>query len=80
MLKKQFLLGIFLIILCTSTTFAAYSSAYSEPSITLKKGTYGTGVKWLQDMLNHNGYSINVDGEFGNQTYNTVCDFQSSKG
>lgn len=67
-------------ILFSSTSLAAYTSNYSEPTITLKRGTYGTGVKWLQDMLNHNGYSLAIDGEFGNATYNAVTNFQTNKG
>ena len=67
-------------ILFSSKVLAGYTSTYSEPTITLKRGTYGTGVKWLQDMLNHNGYALSVDGEFGNATYNAVTSFQSSKG
>lgn len=83
--RKIFLIGIIMLVLFSSllfanTSYAAYASSYSEPSITLKRGTYGTGVKWLQDMLNHNGYSITIDGEFGNETYNAVTDFQSKKG
>ena len=71
---------LFYIVLFTSNVFASYTSIYSEPSITIKRGTYGTGVKWLQDMLNHNGYFLDIDGEFGNNTYNAVCSFQKNKG
>lgn len=63
-------------VLC-HTSLAAYTSNYSEPTITLRRGTYGTGVKWLQDMLNHNGYSLTIDGEFGNATYTSVTNFQA---
>lgn len=70
---------LFSITLFSSYAFASYTSIYSEPSITIRRGTYGTGVKWLQDMLNHNGYSLSIDGEFGNNTYNAVCSFQLSK-
>lgn len=78
--KKIFLVGIILLVLFSSISFASYTSNYSEPTITLKRGTYGTGVKWLQDMLNHVGYTLNVDGEFGNATYNAVISFQKVKG
>lgn len=67
-------------ILFSGKVLAAYISSYSEPTITLRRGTYGTGVRWLQDILNHNGYSITIDGEFGNATYNAVTHFQNSKG
>lgn len=66
--------------LLSSFVCAAYTSSYAEPSALLRKGTYGTGVKWLQDMLNHNGYNLTVDGVFGSGTYNAVVSFQSSKG
>lgn len=78
--KKILLVGIIILVLFSSFSFAAYTSSYSEPTITLKRGTYGTGVKWLQDMLNHNGYTITIDGVFGDITYNAVTNFQSSKG
>lgn len=74
--KKLIFLFLFFILLFGNITLAAYTSTYSEPTILIKKGTYGTGVKWLQDMLNHNGYSITIDGAFGNTTYNAVINFQ----
>lgn len=78
--KKIFLIGIMVLVLFSNISFATYTSTYSEPNIILKKGTYGTGVKWLQDMLNHNGYSLSIDGEFGNATYQAVTNFQNNKG
>ena len=78
--KKVIFLGLIIILLFCSVSFGAYTSSYAEPTILIKKGTYGTGVKWLQDMLNHNGYSLTVDGAFGNATYNAVIDFQKNKG
>lgn len=55
---------------------AYYSSNYSEPTVLLKINSRGEGVKWLQDMLNNNGYSLTVDGIFGNNTLNAVKSFQ----
>lgn len=78
--RKVIFLCLFIFILFSSTVLAAYTSSYSEPTILLKKGTYGTGVKWLQDMLNHNGYSLKIDGIFGTATYNAVMNFQKNKG
>ena len=78
--KKVIFFGLIIILLFCSVSFGAYTSSYPEPTILIKKGTYGTGVKWLQDMLNHNGYSLTVDGAFGNATYNAVIDFQKNKG
>lgn len=66
--------------LLSSFVCAAYTSSYAEPYSLLRKGSYGTGVKWLQDMLNHNGYNLTVDGIFGSKTYDAVVSFQSSKG
>lgn len=80
MFKKIIFIGLIITLLFSSISFAAYSSSYSEPTIVLKRGTYGTGVKWVQDMLNHNGYNITVDGAYGTATYNAVINFQKSKG
>ena len=54
--KKIIFLCLISLLLFSSVSLAAYTSNYAEPSILLRKGTYGTGVKWLQDMLNKNGY------------------------
>lgn len=78
--KKVIFFGLIIILLFCSVSFGAYTSSYTEPNILIKKGTYGTGVKWVQDMLNHNGYSLTIDGAFGNATYNAVIDFQRNKG
>ena len=77
--KKIIFLCLISLLLFSSVSLAAYTSNYAEPSILLRKGTYGTGVKWLQDMLNKNGYSLTVDGAFGNATYNAVISFQKNK-
>lgn len=58
-------------------TFAVYTSNYSEPAVLIRYGNYGTGVKWLQDMLNHNGYTLAVDGDFGSKTLSAVKSFQN---
>ena len=50
---------------------------YEMPVETLKKGMSGDGVRWLQQALNRKGYSLTVDGVFGNATENAVKDFQS---
>ncbi len=54
----------------------AYTSIYSEPTVLIKYGATGNGVKWVQDLLKQNGYSIEIDGEFGNITKNAVIHFQ----
>lgn len=47
----------------------------------LKKGSRGNAVKDLQRQLNSRGYNAgNVDGIFGNKTYNAVRAFQKANG
>ena len=47
----------------------------------LKKGSRGNAVKDLQRQLNSRGYKAgNVDGIFGNKTYNAVRAFQKANG
>ena len=54
---------------------------YTIPTITLRKGSRGKGVKWLQYQLNLKEYNCgNVDGIFGNGTRSSVMLFQRSKG
>lgn len=60
-------------------SFAAYASPYSEPASLIRYGSIGNGVKWVQDMLNHNGYILTVDGEFGPKTKSAVLSFQRNK-
>ena len=64
----------------SSTIYAAYTSSYSEPTGLIKYGYKGTGVKWVQNMLNHNGYALTIDGDFGNKTLTAVKSFQSKYG
>lgn len=44
---------------------------------TLRIGSRGSDVRQLQTMLNAVGDNIVVDGEFGERTFHSVCDFQS---
>lgn len=43
----------------------------------IKKGSKGADVKLLQRLLNERGYTVDVDGDFGPQTYRAVRAFQS---
>ncbi len=43
----------------------------------LKKGSSGEEVKALQEKLNSLGFSLNVDGEFGDATHNAIITVQS---
>lgn len=77
---KAFLFAIiFVLLICYGHGVnAAYSSSYQEPTRLLKLNSRGEDVKWLQDMLNHNGFSLSVDGIFGNNTYKVVKEFQAN--
>lgn len=46
-------------------------------TIPLRKSTTGSEVNKLQQLLNQRGYPVEVDGVFGNETYNAVRAFQS---
>jgi GH25 family lysozyme M1 (1,4-beta-N-acetylmuramidase) len=55
------------------------TNPYTVPTRTLRKGSKGNDVKWLQYELKKRGYDIGkagVDGDFGNSTYNAVVKFQ----
>ena len=43
----------------------------------LTRGSKGSEVKELQRLLTERGYSVEKDGDFGNQTYRAVRAFQS---
>lgn len=45
----------------------------------LKLGSTGQWVRYLQDLLNRNGYSVEIDGIFGPQTKQTVMYLQNDK-
>lgn len=74
---KIFLFSTLIFIFIISTfSYAAYKSPYIEPTYLVKYGSTGTGVKWVQDLLKQNGYSVTVDGVFGSKTKNAVIHFQ----
>lgn len=53
---------------------------YKEPSKTLKKGSKGEGVKWLQWHLNTvNGAGLSINGNFEKKTKNAVLSFQKKQ-
>lgn len=49
-----------------------YIMKYSQ----VKYGSSGNDVKTLQELLNSNGYSLDVDGVFGSKTQAAVKDYQ----
>lgn len=51
-----------------------------EFSNTLKRGSKGDDVAYLQARLKEHGFAITVDGDFGGATYNAVIDFQKKFG
>lgn len=54
---------------------------YPVPTKTLRKGSKGDGVKWLQWQLDHLGYDCGtIDGDFGSKTVAAVKAFQKAKG
>lgn len=45
----------------------------------LQNGSTGDAVSALQNMLNAAGYSVDVDGDFGDRTHHAVVAFQKSQ-
>lgn len=57
------------------------SCPYAEPSKTLKSGSSGTGVKWLQWYLNKvSGAGLTINGKFSTAVKNAVKKYQKKKG
>lgn len=52
---------------------------FVTPEETLRRGSRGSGVKWLQYALNTHGYRLDIDGIFGDQTEDAVRKFQNEK-
>ena len=46
----------------------------------LKRGASGDSVKELQNLLNQNGATLAVDGNFGPDTQSAVVNYQRSNG
>ena len=54
--------------------------AYTEPRESLRRGSSGNGVRWLQWWLSLWGFNINVDGSYGERTESAVKDLQTRCG
>ncbi|SDW47215.1 Peptidoglycan-binding (PGRP) domain of peptidoglycan hydrolases-containing protein [Lachnospiraceae bacterium KHCPX20] len=57
---------------------AAAKNPYASPSTTLKVGSRGQSVKWLQWELNQWKADLRVDGDFGSNTDSWVRKFQTT--
>lgn len=54
------------------------ANPYIEPTETIKLGSTGDGVRWLQTQLNlKGGYGLKVDGDAGPLTIGALLDFQT---
>lgn len=56
------------------------SNPYTEPSILIKQGSTGDGVKWVQYELNQRGYGLVVDGIAGTKTIAAIKNYQLKSG
>lgn len=61
------------------TTYGG-SCPYAEPEKNLRRGSTGSGVRWLQFWLRLWGFSVAVDGSFGPKTETAVRDLQRRRG
>ncbi|MCD7918647.1 MAG: peptidoglycan-binding protein [Clostridiales bacterium] len=67
----------------TTTTLASVKLGcpYQKPTGTLKKGSSGTGVKWLQWMMNKTSATgLTVNGSFGASTETALKKYQTYNG
>ena len=53
-----------------------YECPYEEPTETVKLGSKGVSVKWVQWQLREAGHNLNIDGSFGKKTDKSLRDFQ----
>jgi len=56
------------------------SNPYKEPTSLLSIGSTGVGCYWLQWELNEAGASLQLDGDFGKLTKQSLMDFQKAVG
>lgn len=64
----------------TSFGVAAEINPYVEPTETVKNGSSGLTVRWVQWALKNCGISVSVDGSFGSKTKSAVEKFQKKHG
>lgn len=53
---------------------------FPVPNVTLRNGSIGQGVQWLQLELDNRGYHLNIDGVFGPKTEAAVKEYQKKQG
>ncbi len=53
---------------------------YRQPSSTIKRGSKGDGVRWVQWWLQLWGYGVSIDGVCGSKTEKAIEDFQKRLG
>lgn len=53
---------------------------FVEPTLTVKRGSRGNGVKWMQWMLCRSGWNLTVDGVFGSKSETALKLFQMNAG
>ncbi len=53
---------------------------HKEPLLTIKLGSKGEGVKWVQWELNRYGYKLDIDGSCGPKTDQAIWDYQAKHG
>lgn len=51
---------------------------FTEPTKSIRKGSIGTGAKWVQWHLNQRGANLTVDGIFGSKSAESLIAFQKS--
>ena len=64
----------------TTDAHPADTVTYTLGSRLLKKGSVGSDVKTLQELLNQLGASLTTDGDFGSKTESAVIAFQKKAG
>lgn len=61
-------------------TYKYHSYMYAVQTNLLKKGDYGPQVKNMQTLLDAHGFRCDPDGEFGEETYLALKNFQAQAG
>lgn len=64
----------------TAVTTFGTDCPYAIPKETVRRGSNGNAVKWVQWMLNRKGYPCKIDGDFGTATYTQLVKYQSKNG